>query len=310
MAELIFEYRGGVLENVRPGRICVTGEQGEVLYSVGDPAAMTYFRSTSKPLQALPVIIRGLDVSYGLAEKELAVIASSHKGEPMHLETVFGLLEKTGFSESDMIVSASHNCSGKHIGTMLLQRYLTGSCEGYWEPDSAAQKEILEIISCMTSVPEQEIAIGVDGCGVPVFAVPQKNIALSYMRLVCPDRIGRPEVRRAAEKITRCMNENPLMIAGTGSLCSLLNEDQNIIAKSGAQGIYAFGLKKERLGVAIKNEDGSERWAVTVAEILRQLGYDNRETIEKLERHTPTDIFNDINIKAGVIRPAFKLQKP
>ena len=309
MIALIHEYRGGILENVHPGRICVVGEPGDLICAAGEPSAMTYFRSTSKPVQALPVIIRGLPEKYGLTGMETTILAASHAGEPVHIKTIRGLLEKTGFKEDDMIVGVSHNCSGKHVGTMMLQNHLTGSHNGYWERDSAAQKEILSMISYMTDVPSKDIAIGIDGCGVPVFAVPQKNIALAYMRLACPAKINRPEVRRAAVLMARLMNENPLMIDGTGSLCSLLNEDPNIIAKGGAQGVYAFGLKKERLGVSIKNEDGNEwTWPIIIAEILRQLAYSNREVVEKLERHTQKDIFNDNNIKIGEVCPVFALR--
>ena len=317
MISLIHEYRGDVLENVRTGRICVVDDRGKLIYSAGDPFAMTYFRSTSKPLQVLPVIVHGLDIKYDLSEKELTLLAASHEGEPMHLEIMLSLFEKTGFSEEDLIMlpvghpprKALHNCSGKHIGLMMLEKFLTGSHYDYWKPDSAVQKKILSIISYMTSLPEKDIAIGIDGCGVPVFAVPQKDIALTYMRLACPDKIDDPEIRAAAEKIACHINRNPLMIGGTGTICSVFNEDENVIAKGGAQGVYAFGLKKERLGIALKNEDGNEAsWPITIAEILRQLNYDNRETIAKLEKLTPVAVVNDNNVEVGVKRAVFRLQ--
>jgi len=319
MVGLIHEYRGGVLENIHPGRICIVGDSGKLVCSIGDAYAPTYFRSTSKPLQALPVIIHGLDSKYELSGKELAIIASSHSGEPTHLKVILGLLEKTGFSEDDLIMlpvgnpprKALHNCSGKHIGAMMLEKFLTGDHKGYWKPDSAAQKEITSMISYMTSLPAENIAIGVDGCGVPVFAVPQVNIAMAYLLLACPDMIGNAETREAARMIVYHMNDNPLMIGGTGSLCCLLNGDKNIVAKSGAQGVYALGLKKERLGISIKNEDGDEKsMPITVAEILRQLDYDNADTIAGLEGLAPSTVFNDNGIPVGSKTAVFSLSRP
>ena len=63
---LVEEYRGGLLENIHPGRICVVGPDREVLFSAGDTAAPLYYRSSSKPLQALAPLLDGLDEKYSL----------------------------------------------------------------------------------------------------------------------------------------------------------------------------------------------------------------------------------------------------
>ena len=39
------------------GYLCIVDEHSRVLYSVGDPNAVVYYRSSSKPIQALPVIM-------------------------------------------------------------------------------------------------------------------------------------------------------------------------------------------------------------------------------------------------------------
>ena len=332
MVELMHEYRGNVLENVHPGRVCVVDEGGGRLLSAGNADAMTYFRSASKPLQALPVLIRGLDRMYGLSDSEVTIMAGSHSGEQVHLDAILGILEKTGFSEDDLIMKpvypnngkarddmirsslpprkALHNCSGKHLGAMMLEKALTGSHMDYWKPGSAAQKEITAMISEMTSLTPGRIEVGVDGCGLPVFAVPQRSMALAYLKLACPDVIGDPETRAAAERIVSLMNRYPHIIDGTGTVCSLFNGDSNVVAKRGAQGVYAFGLKKERIGVSMKREDGTEAgWAFIIAEILRQLKYDNAETIEKLDKLAPAAVVNDNGIEVGAIKPVFKLEE-
>ncbi|MEN6315930.1 MAG: asparaginase [Clostridiaceae bacterium] len=330
MSNLTKEFRGGLLENIHPGRICIVGEDKTITHHVGEINTLTYYRSSSKPLQVLPVIENHIDEKYNLNENEVAIMAGSHAGEAIHLETILSILDKTGYSENDLIMQptypavaalhdemirknlpprkALHNCSGKHIGAMLLSEYLTGDHKNYWQPDSAAQKRIRETIAYLSEYPIDQIQIGIDGCGVPVFAVPLKNIALSYLKLACPDQIDHSDTRNAVIRITDLMHKNPVMVRGTGYLCSIMNEDPNIVSKGGAKGVYAFGLVKERLGVAIKIKDGTEEpWPVVIAEILRQLNYDNLDTIHKLEALCPSEILNDNGVVVGKIETCFKL---
>jgi L-asparaginase II len=165
-------------------------------------------------------------------------------------------------------------------------------------------------LSAISSQPVDEIAVGIDGCGVPVFAMPHRRIAAAYMRLACPETIAVPELSAAASRIGSLINEYPLMMRGTGLLCSVINEDANIVGKGGAEGVYGFGLRAERLGVSIKHEDGSEgAWPVTIAETLRQLGYKDQATFAKLEGLAPLTKVNDNDTEVGYIEPVFELKK-
>lgn len=56
---LVNEYRGDLLDLVHMGYVCVVDENSKVIASVGDADEMVFYRSASKPLQALPVIARG-----------------------------------------------------------------------------------------------------------------------------------------------------------------------------------------------------------------------------------------------------------
>lgn len=145
MTEIIHEYRGKLLENIHHGRIAVVNDQGKVLYAVGEPEALTYYRSASKPLQALPVLERHLEEKYGLTNDEIVIMAGSHAGEDIHLNAILGMLEKAGFAEEDMVMlptlpaneevrrrmlcqnlpgrKALHNCAGKHTASMMLARF-------------------------------------------------------------------------------------------------------------------------------------------------------------------------------------------
>lgn len=330
MAVLVEVYRGNVLEDKHHGRICIVNENGEVCAKVGNIDTITYFRSSSKPIQALPILVNGLDSLYGLTGKEIAIMAGSHAGEQVHLDVLETILRKTGFCEEQLVMlpaypaNASmredmlinripprillHNCAGKHLACMMLAKHLTQYTENYWEIENAAQQEILQFISCFSEFPVKSIQIGVDGCGVPVFAVPQTQIAIAYLNMACPDRLADSNIRHAAEKMTLMMNRHYQMIRGTAYLCSIMNMDRNIVAKGGANGVYGFGLKKERLGISLKIEDGTEHiWPLVIAEILRQIHYDGEETIKRLERLFSPCVYNVNKTRVGTYKTIFKL---
>jgi len=331
MEQLLHEYRGEVLENVYFGRICVVNENRNIIHSVGDPETITYYRSASKPIQALPVLALGLHKKYGFSDREVAIMCGSHMGEKIHLETILSMLEKVGLKEEDFIMlpaypaatadrrdmvsnkipprKALHNCSGKHVATMVLAKELAGSIDGYWKKDHPAQKEILKYISIFSEYPEDEIKIGIDGCGVPVFAVPLKNMAISFMKLACPDKIEDENLRQCLIYMQKCVNENSVMIRGTDAICDVFNRDKNIIAKGGALGVYCFGMKEERIGAALKMENGPENfWQVATSELLKQLNYKNQDTIKNIcEKCVKLSILNDNKDIIGEIKTVFKI---
>ena len=140
------EYRGELLDLVHHGYICVVDKDNRVVASAGDPEQVVFYRSASKPFQALPVIARGLDREYGLTEEETVIFAGSHLGEDFHVAALRSIFAKTGMNPEDLIMKPTvpgsreaneerirrglpphklyHNCSGKHAGAMLLQKAL------------------------------------------------------------------------------------------------------------------------------------------------------------------------------------------
>ena len=59
---LVEVVRDGLVESVHHGRVAVTGPDGVLLASLGDPDALVYPRSSSKPLQAVGMVRAGLDL--------------------------------------------------------------------------------------------------------------------------------------------------------------------------------------------------------------------------------------------------------
>ncbi|NLV99784.1 MAG: asparaginase [Clostridiales bacterium] len=310
---LVEEYRGSIVENVHRGFICGVSDKGKVVFSVGDPNHIAYMRSTAKPIQAIPVFKLGLVEKYGLEGKEAAILCASHMAEPFHIEVLESIIAKTGIEEDKLICVAKprriyHNCAGKHFGILMLCKELGYDMESYWSIQNPVQQIIKKHISMISEYPEDDIRIGVDGCGVPVFAMPIRHIANAYLRLACPDLIGDSGVRSTVERIVKLMNAHPEMIAGTKSVCSALLQDDNIVAKGGAMGVYCFGLKKERLGFVLKIEDGStDEWTLIIGSILEQIGYKNKTTLERLKTLFPNEIKNDNGYIVGSKKACFVL---
>lgn len=320
----------GLLDLIHEGYVCVVDRDGKVMGSAGNPEAQVYYRSASKPLQAIPVIARGLHKKYGLTEEETVIFSGSHLGEEFHMSVLESIFRKAGIPEDELIMKPAvpgsakaneerirkglpmrklyHNCSGKHAALMLLQRELTGSVQNYWQVDCPAQKEVLRTIATLSQFPEDKIDIGIDGCGVPVFAVPMRNIAVAFKNLARPEDIEDEVLRAAAEEYVPLIHKYPLMMRGTSYICSLINYDENIVAKGGANGVYGLGLKKEGIGISFKLKDGTETmWPIILREIFRQIGYNQPDTIKMLEGLHSGVITNDNGTEVGRCKAVFRL---
>lgn len=329
---LVEEYRGNVLENVHYGAVSVVDESGKVLYAAGDPHHMTFLRSAAKPFQALPAMKRRIDEVYGLTGEETALFAASHRGESFHIDALESLMRKIGIQEDALHCCATyplnedakaerhqnheakrrifHNCSGKHSGMIALCKHMGWDEATYYQPEHPLQKEILETLADIAEVPVSSIPQGIDGCGLPIFAIPLDRIAYSFLKLACPDLIRDPETAEAAARIAKVMNEYPDIIADTKFVCSALLKDDNLTAKGGAKGVYGIGLRKERLAISLKVSDGSEQvWPCIIATILERLGYSNQATIDRLYELVPNEIFNDGGTLVGERRAVFEWNK-
>jgi|GEM_PF-355500 len=108
------------------------------------------------------------------------------------------------------------------------------------------------------------------------------------------------EAVAAAARVVSAMQRHPDLVEGPGRLASLLLADPNIVAKSGAQGLFALGLRQERLGIAVHITDGSEAaWPYIVMRLLDRLGGASAATIEALSARFPHEFRNDAGIVAG-----------
>ncbi|AWB45977.1 asparaginase [Paenibacillus sp. CAA11] len=330
-AILVKEYRADIVECVHRGHISIVNDRGKVTHFAGDPHYVSFTRSAAKPFQAIPGIRAGIAEHYGLNEREIAVMTASHRSEHIHIDTLETLAKDAGLAEQSLVCAPSypldpsakeellrsggherrlyHNCSGKHLGVLAYSKMMGYPMDTYADPSHPVQREILDTFSSFTGVAPQQIGRGTDGCGFPVFAVPISALATAYMKLACPDLIEDEATRTAVLRITSAMSQYPEWVGGTGRVDSVLMKDSNIIAKCGFKGIYCFALRKERIGICFKIEDGSEEeWGWVVRSILEQLGYDQTETLERLKQAFPHQITNDAGLEVGHAEAVFQLE--
>ncbi len=340
-ATLVEVTRGPVVESVHLGALAVVDAQGQLIASVSDPNLVTYLRSSSKPLQVLPLLERGGAKAFSLSDKEIALMCASHSGTDDHYATVSALQAKIGVSESDLLcgihapthaatadamrqrgepVTANrHNCSGKHTG-FLAHAVLRGETkEDYINPNHPIQQTITQTFAEMIEYPREKIAIGVDGCSAPVFAVPLYNAAVGFARLCDP--AGLPPARAdACRLVTRSMTAHPFMVAGPERFDTLAMQigGGRFICKGGAEGYQAIGILpgalgpgSPALGITYKVADGDltgRARPVIGVEILRQLGLlTDADIAGPLAHLAARPVTNWREIKVGEMYPAFHL---
>lgn len=316
------EYRGGLLENVHTAMVHAVDENRRTIMNKGDDGRHIFYRSAMKPIQAIPAFLHDVPESNGLTTEETALLTASQRGEAYHQEALERLMIKLKVREAELVCGASyplndepkqryieakrpkrkllHNCAGKHLGMIAAAINAGDDRGGYHKPDHPVQQKILELTGILAELDKAHIKTGEDGCGLPVHAVPLKNMAVSYLKFVKPEMIESPDTAKAVFQIAKIMNKHPNIIGSHNFICSVLLNDNNIVAKGGAQGVYCFALKKERISFALKVVTGSEHvWPLMIAELLKQVAYSNNDTIQRLEQLRPPVILNDGGDKVG-----------
>ena len=338
-AELVEVWRGPLIESKHLGHLIAVDPFDQIIAKLGSPDTVTYVRSSGKPFQALPVVASGAADAFGFTEPEIAIACGSHNGEPTHVETVRSILDKIGLDESALRCGLhepysvdvarelirkqqaptpiQNNCSGKHAAMLALARHLGAPTETYDQLGHPVQQMILQTVGEFSGVPVADIVIGIDGCGVPVFGISVRGMALMYARLVNPPSEMAERVRDACMRIVQAMINFPVMIGGTRDRLDtelIMAGKGRLISKIGAEGVYTVGvLPSEKwpqgLGFALKVEDGDDRRArpPAVIDALRQLGVLSQGDLKNLEKYSPTILTNRRGDPVGEVRAAFTL---
>ena len=70
----------------------------KIFQEVGNVHTIAYLRSSEKPFQSVATVQSGTADAFDLDEEEVAIVAGSHNGEPIHVEVVKRMLAKGGES--------------------------------------------------------------------------------------------------------------------------------------------------------------------------------------------------------------------
>jgi L-asparaginase II len=285
--------RGGVVESVHRGTVVVTAPDGSVEWAMGDPAGAIFARSANKPIQATAMVRAGLD----LPDAELALACASHSGEPFHVEAASRILRGAGLTEADLQNTPDYpidedereawiragraktgivqNCSGKHAA-MLATCVVNGwDTAAYRHPEHPLQRAIADTLEELTGEPVADVTV--DGCGAPLHGYAIAGLARAF------GRIATAPAGTAEARVREAIRAHPVYLGGTHREVSrLVAEADGLIAKDGAESVYAVGLADGR-GVAVKIADGFPRAkGVVLASVLRRLGVDAPGALDDL----------------------------
>ena len=285
--------RGAVVESVHRASVAVTASDGSVLQAWGDPHDPVFPRSSNKPLQSVAMVRAGLD----LPPHHLALASASHSAEPFHLDAVREMLAAAGLTEADLqntpdlpydpeerdvwiaagraARSLAQNCSGKHAAMLATCRVNGWDIATYRDPRHPLQQLMAQTIADLAGEPVA--AMAVDGCGAPVMAISLAGLARAFGRVAAADP-GTHEGR-----VADAIRQHPEYLGGTRrDVTALIQGTQGVIAKDGAEAVYAVGLADGR-GIALKIADGGQRARpVVLAAVLRRLGVES-SAYERLE---------------------------
>ena len=285
-------WRGDILESQHLGHIAVCDASGDIVFELGDPDKTILPRSSCKMVQAIPLIESGAADAFGLTDRQIALACASHEALKIHTDAVQSWLKALGLGDDDlrcgpqwpedpaaaraMAVDGQtpcryHNtCSGKHTGFLTLSQHLGGGPEyiDIGHPVQLAMRTAIEDLTQSTSPGHV-----VDGCSAPNFATTMRGLARAMAAFSSPS--GNHARSKAMRRIIHAVQTNPEMIAGDGFDCTEIMRAATggTVVKFGAEGVYVATLPAQRLGIAIKCEDGAKRGAlIAVLAMLVRFG--------------------------------------
>lgn len=322
-AKLIEYVRDGLVEQEHYGFCLKVSSDGQVKKIGVDNNYPFYLRSCAKPLQASLLIGFGLDEFYQMTSEEIAICTASHAGEPCHVKTVKGVLDKIGLDESylkcglhkplskteqnKLILEGKkenilqNNCSGKHTMMLAICKHQNWDLDSYFKNDHPLQVAIKNKIYELCEIKENYPCTK-DGCGVPIYAMPLENMVKGYLNLFSDEKYL---------KIRDAFIQNPYLIGGEDRLdTALMTINNKLIAKVGAGGLIIVVNLEKREGIIVKISDcDMKARAIVIIEALGQLGWLDTTMLENelIKFHNKRDIMTHHGEKIGAVECCFKL---
>ncbi len=271
-APLAVVERSGFPESVHVGAAVVLEPDGAERRRIGDPDRLIYARSALKPFQTVAALRAGARFT----PEQLVIVTSSHGGTPRHVEVVREVLEASGLGEEALRTPESWpsateaarervraglgparitmNCSGNHAGMLAGSVAAGWPTDGYLDPAHPIHALAATVLAEYGgATPTHQ---GVDGCGGPVWAVPLIALAEGYRCLVADQ-----------PRLAAAIRAHPDLIEGPGTPTSRAIAALGVVAKSGAEGVFA-AVAPDGTTAAVKVLDGAGRAPAAVAVAL------------------------------------------
>jgi L-asparaginase II len=286
--------RGEIVESEHRVALVVLEPDGTTALRAGAVDVPMLPRSALKPAQAVAVLEALAGTTADLDDRELALAAGSHSGEPDHLALAAGLLARHGL-DGDALgcpparplgVAADHawgerpperlamNCSGKHAAMLAACVTRGWPIDGYLDPEHPLQRGVRATLERLAGPVH---AVTVDGCGAPAFATDLVAVARLGLALGAA-RADTPEGRVAA-----AMRAHPGLVAGPDRLDTvLMTVLPGALSKVGAEGVL-LAVLPDGASLALAVVDGAGRAVGPVLlEVLRRRGLDHLDRTAEL----------------------------
>ncbi|MGK2850669.1 MAG: asparaginase [Candidatus Limnocylindrales bacterium] len=287
--------RNGIEESVHRGDIVESDVDGRLIRQLGNPDRLVTLRSTVKPFGVVALIEAGGVDAFDLEPAELAIMASSHSGEDIHVRTIQGIFRRAGVSQTLLACGSEgmpldpltfarlardgekpgpirHMCSGQHSVSLLLSRLKGWELETYWHASHPSQAAYRAVVARAYGTTPDKLRTALDGCGVETYAFRLREVAQAYALLADPSAVGAKDPRRdlapALTLVRDAMLANPEMVGGRHdrldtSLMKALPD--RVISKAGMEALRAMAILPGPRGgsttvgpsgLAVKIEDG------------------------------------------------------
>ncbi len=293
-----------------------------------------YLRSCAKPLQASLLIDYGAE----LTDSELALCCGSHTGEECHLETARGIMKKYSITES-MLKCGIHaplsrtmqdkmllrnekpsqlhnNCSGKHIGFLVLCKINGWDTDNYYELEHPLQQAVIKKIYEMCEVAVENTPLcTAENCTIEGKRK-DKNLAQEALPIlqekclenkgeynknhyypITTDGCGVPIVSMPLynmlvgymnllkyNKIINAIMENPYIFGGENRTdTEIIQKTDGLVAKVGAGGLcIVLNTKKQDAFIIKINDCSMEARRFAVLETINRLGWGDIDIDNKI----------------------------
>jgi L-asparaginase II len=287
--------RNGIEESVHRGDIVESDAAGRIIRLLGDPDRLVTLRSTVKPFGLVALIEAGGIEVFDLEPAEIAIMASSHSGEDLHVRTLQGLYRRSGVSQAllacgaegaplDALTAARlardgekagpvrNMCSGQHTVSLLLSRLHDWDATDYWKPNHPSQIAYRAAVAKAYGTTPGKLRTAIDGCGIETFAFHLREVARAYAMLADPASVPandpRSELAASLTKIRDAMLANPEMVAGRHDRIDtalMKAAPGRLVSKAGMEALRVVAIlagprngtsEAGPSGIAVKIEDG------------------------------------------------------